>query len=182
MNRNYILIAILSFFTILFWVEINFIFGSKHDTILDLEDEQSNANEKLISTRIIASGLDKVYTLFEKNLAANRNDVINEEASIHFLDKLTDIVTKNEIKLINIKPKSKVKSGKYTYIPYELEIKCSYDKFSKFVSELEKNERLINIDGFRYFNKMDKLSSKKDLSSILENKIEMKISTITLNK
>ena len=182
MKRNYILIAILSFFTILFWIEINFIFGSKPDTILDLEGEQKNSNEKLISTRIIAGGLDRVYTLFEKNLAANRNDAINEEASIDFLDKLTDIVTKNEIKLINIKPKSKVKSGNYTYIPYELEIKCSFDKFSKFVSELEKNERLINIDGFRYFNKMDKLSSKKDLFSILENKIEIKISTITLNK
>ena len=108
MKRNYILIAILSFFTILFWVEINFIFASKPDTILDLEGEQKNSNEKLISTRIIAGGLDRVYTLFEKNLAANRNDAINEEASIDFLDKLTDIVTKNEIKLINIKPKSKV--------------------------------------------------------------------------
>jgi Tfp pilus assembly protein PilO len=182
MKRNYILIAILSFFTILFWIEINFIFGTKPDTILDLEGEQKNVNEKLISTRIIAGGLDRVYTLFEKNLAINRNDVINEEASIDFLDELTDIVTKNEIKLIHIKPKSKVKKGNYTYIPYELEIKCSYDKFSKFISELEKNERLINIDGFRYFNKMDKISSKKDLFSILENKIEMKISTITLNK
>lgn len=182
MKRNYILIAILSFFTILFWIEINFIFGAKPDTILDLEGEQKNVNEKLISTRIIAGGLDRVYTLFQKNLAINRNDVINEEASIDFLDELTDIVTKNEIKLIHIKPKSKVKKGNYTYIPYELEIKCSYDKFSKFISELEKNERLINIDGFRYFNKMDKISSKKDLFSILENKIEMKISTITLNK
>ena len=182
MKRNYILIAILSFFTILFWIEINFIFASKPDAILDLKGEQKNTNEKLISARIIAGGLDRVYTLFEKNLAINRNDVINEEASIDFLDELTDIVTKNDIKLIHIKPKSKVKKGSYTYIPYELEIKCSYDKFSKFVSELEKNERLINIDGFRYFNKMDKISSKKDLFSILENKIEMKISTITLNK
>ena len=91
-------------------------------------------------------------------------------------------MNKNDIKLINIKPKSKVKRGKYTYIPYEIEIKCSYDKFAKFVSDLEKNGRLINIDGFRYFNKMDKVSSKKDLATILENKIEMKISTITLNK
>ncbi|MDB3868779.1 type 4a pilus biogenesis protein PilO [Candidatus Marinimicrobia bacterium] len=182
MKRNYIFIGILSFFTILFWVEINLIFGSKPDTISDLKGEQKNSNEKLISTRIIAGGLDRVYTLFEKNLAVNRNDIINEEASIDFLDELTDIVTKNNIKLIHIKPKSKVKRGNYTYIPYELEIKCSYDKFSKFVSELEKNERLINIDGFRYFNKMDKISSKKDLFSILENKIEMKISTITLNK
>jgi Tfp pilus assembly protein PilO len=182
MNRNYILIAILSFFTVLFWVEINFIFGSKHDTILELEGEQKNVNEKLISTRIIAGGLDKVYTLFEKNLAANRNDAINEEASIDFLDELTDLVNKNEIKLINIKPKSKVISGKYTYIPYELEIKCSYDKFAKFISDLEKNGRLINIDGFRYFNEMDKIRSKKNVDSIFENKIEMKISTITLNK
>jgi len=29
---------------------------------------------------------------------------------------------------------------------------------------------------------MDKVSSKKNLATILENKIEMKISTITLNK
>ena len=182
MKRNYILISILIFSTILFWVEMNFIFGSKNDTILDLKGEQKNVNEKLISTRIIAGGLDRVYTLFEKNLAANRNDSMNEEASIDFLDDLTDIMDKNEIKLINIKPKSKVKRGKYTYIPYDLEIKCSYDRFAKFVSDLEKNGRLINVDGFRYFNKMDKVSSKKSLDSILENKIEIKISTITLNK
>ena len=112
MKRNYILIAILSFSTILFWVELSFIFGNKHDTILDLKGEQKNANEKLISTKIIASGLDRVYTLFEKNLAKNRNDAINQEASIDFLDELTDIVNKNDIKLINIKPKSKVKRGK----------------------------------------------------------------------
>ena len=182
MNRLYILLAALTLFIITSWVELNVIYGTKSDDIIDLEGEHKKTNEKLISTRIIDRGLNKVYKLFNKNLATTKIDAKNQEASIEFLDELTDIMNKNNIKVVNIKPKGKRKKGKYTYIPYELEIKCSYDLFGRFVSELEKNDRMINIDGFRLFNKMEKVTSKRNLASILENKIEMKISTITLNK
>ena len=182
MKRNYILAAALVLFIILSWVELSIVYASKPDDVIDLEGDQKKANEKLISTRIIDRGLDKVHKLFDKNLASSKNDSRNQEASMEFLDELTDILNKHDIKIIKIKPKTKVKTGKYTYIPYDLEIRCSYDLFGILVSELEKNARMINIDGFRLFNKMEKVSSKRNLQSILENKIEMKISTITLNK
>ena len=86
------------------------------------------------------------------------------------------------IKLINISPDDKEKVGKYTYIPYEIELKCDYESFGKFITELEKHSRLINIDEFRLFNKIEKASSKKNRKALLENRVEMRISTITLNK
>ena len=59
---------------------------------------------------------------------------------------------------------------------------CDYEKFGKFIAELEKDSRLINIDEFRLFNKVEKASSKRSIEALLNNKIELTISTITLNK
>ena len=123
-----------------------------------------------------------LYKVFEYNLANTKSDKKNEEASIDFLDELTDIIDRLEIKLINIVPDDRQKVGKYTYIPYDIELSCDYEKFGKFIAELEKDSRLINIDEFRLFNKVEKASSKRSIEALLNNKIELTISTITLNK
>jgi len=182
MKRNIILSAVVLFFILLTWIEVNFIYDNKSDVVLDLQEETTQSNEKLITSQILANSLKRVYEVFEQNLAKNSSDKKNDEASIVFLDELTDIIKKLEIKLINITPDDKEKIGDYTYIPYDIEIKCDYEKFGKLISELEKNSRLINIDEFRLFNKVEKATSKKTIEALLDNRVEMKISTITLNK
>ena len=182
MRRNIILGGSIVFFLLVGWFNMNFIYGDKSDLILDLQVESKKVNEKLITSQILANKLDRVYKVFEYNLATNVSDKKNEEASIDFLDELTDIIDRLEIKLINIVPDDKQKVGKYTYIPYDIELNCDYEKFGKFIAELEKDSRLINIDEFRLFNKIEKASSKKSLEALLNNKVELTISTITLNK
>ena len=50
------------------------------------------------------------------------------------------------------------------------------------INNLEKNERLIVIDEFHFFNNVEKLSRKLDAESIINHKVELVISTVTLNK
>jgi len=182
MRRNIILACSIIFFLLIGWFNMKFVYGDKSDLILDLQGQHIKVNEKLITSEILANSLDRVYKVFEYNLAKNVSDKRNEEASIDFLDELTDIIDRLEIKLINIVPDDKQKVGKYTYIPYDIELSCDYEKFGKFIAELEKDSRLINIDEFRLFNKIEKASSKKNMEALLKNKIELTISTITLNK
>ena len=182
MRRNIILGGILFLFIVFNWINMNFIYGDKSNIVLDLQGKSKKVNEKLITSQILANSLDRVYKVFEYNLANTTSDKRNEEASIDFLDELTDIIDRLEIKLINITPDDKQKVGKYTYIPYDIELSCNYEKFGKFIAELEKDSRLINIDEFRLFNKVEKASSKRSLEALLNNKVELTISTITLNK
>ena len=182
MKRNIILASSIFLFLIIGWFNMKFIYGDKSDTVLDLQGESKKVNEKLITSQILANSLDRVYNVFEHNLAKNISDEKNEEASIDFLDEVTDIIDRLEIKLINITPDDKQKVGRYTYIPYEIELSCDYEKLGKFIAELEKESRLINIDEFRMFNKIEKASSKKTMDALLKNKVELTISTITLNK
>ena len=51
--------------------------------------------------------LDNVYSVFEQNLASNKNDPKNKESNMLFLKDLTDILEKLEIKLIQIEPGGK---------------------------------------------------------------------------
>ncbi len=73
--------------------------------MLDLEDEQKELNEQLISAQILANKLDQVYTLFDENLALSKKDSLADDASIPFLKNLTETLNNLEITLLNVKPK-----------------------------------------------------------------------------
>ena len=130
----------------------------------------------------IEESLDNVYRLFEVNLASNKNDRLNEEASVEFINTLTDILHQLKIDVLEIKPIEKYKSGKYTYIPYKLKLACDFEKFGKLASELERNERLITISEFEYTNSPENVRRTSELTELPNSIIEMEIATITLNK
>ena len=54
-----------------------------------LEEEQQELNENLISAQILASQLDRVFTLFQENLALSKADSLADDASLPFLNNLT---------------------------------------------------------------------------------------------
>ena len=118
--------------------------------------------------------------IFEQNLVTKDNE-LDKEASIEFLESLTDIIEKLNIAILSIKPQKKVKKGKYTYIPYDLDIRCSYEQFGKLVSALETNDRLIQIDEFKLQNNVEKISKRKGLINLMNHNIEMKLSTTSIN-
>ena len=115
----------------------SYLYDKKYDLILDLEQEQKIVNEKFITAQILSEKLNSVYKLFEINLATDSNDKKNKEANMLFLEDLTDVLEKLDIKLLQIEPGSKNKKGSTTYIPYSMEIKCDYEQFGKFIIEVQ---------------------------------------------
>ncbi len=156
--------------------------GDKDELITDLEDEQKTLNEKLISAQILANKLDRVFTLFQENLALSSIDSLAEDASLPFLNNLTEMLEKQNITLLGIKPKIRSSAGDYYVSPYELLINCSYDQLGKFIAEIEKSSRLIIIDEFEIKNGIERVKNSTDPESLKKQNIELTISTITLIK
>ena len=182
MKRNYSLFFITSIFIIGFMLFNERSYDPLPTEIKNLEDEQITYNEKLITAQILAEQLDHVYTVFERNMALKNDKSLKEVASIEFLNTLTDMLSDLEITVQHIKPGRKEERDLYTYIPYDLEIKCTYEKFGKFVTELEKSERLISIDSFLLNNGLERLTLSKNPEELMNQVVEMQISTVALNK
>ena len=181
MNKNLIFAGVLSFITLLFIIENSFFVSEKPSIIRGLEKISKSTQERFNAASILSSELKRMYNIFETNLVTKDNQ-IDKEASIEFLESLTDIIEKLNIAILSIKPQKKVKKGKYTYIPYDLDVRCSYEKFGKLISALETNDRLIQIDEFKLLNNVEKISKRKGLNDLMNHNIEMKISTISINK
>jgi Tfp pilus assembly protein PilO len=182
MNKIYLLIGSIIIFSGIFFIENSYLVSKKPTMIKDLEYEQKNLNEKFITAQILSNSLDRVFKLFNANLAYTKKDEKNQEASIEFLDTLTDIIDDLDINLNSIKPQKSYKKRKNTYIPYDIEISCSFEDFGKLINSLEKHSRLIIINEFRVFSNIDRITSRKSVDDIFKHKIELSISTVTLNK
>ena len=107
-KRNTLLFGALILLSISFWVSASALIGEKPFEIRVLEEEQTELNENLISAQILASELDRVFTLFQENLALSQADSLADDANLPFLDNLTDMLDDLDIKLLGIKPKSRV--------------------------------------------------------------------------
>jgi len=181
MKRNLLLLLAIVFFNIIFKI-LNTTYTAKPDEIYDLENLQQKENEKYITAQILSQSLNQVYAMFENNLATTQNDERNQDASLPFLQQLTDILEKLEIKTLKLKPKPKEKMREIIAIPYEIEISCSFEKFGKFILELERNDRLITIDDFVVHNGPERISNSTRPEDLIDQVVELTISTITLNK
>ena len=182
MKRNIILLSILAIFILASFFQNKLLLKKKFTMLKDLKYEQKKVNEKYISADLLNKNLNRVLDIFNNNLAFSSADAKNEEASLEFLDNLTDIFNNLNVQILNIKPKKKETRGGNTFIPYQLELICTFSEFANLVNDLEKNERLIVIDEFHFFNNIEKLSRKQDPESIMNHKVELIISTVTLNK
>ena len=83
-KRNTIFFISLVVLTISYWLSASVLVGDKPFQIRLLEDEQTELNENLISAQILASQLDRVFTLFQENLALSQMDSLAEDASMPF--------------------------------------------------------------------------------------------------
>ena len=182
-NRNSILVLFAILFIFANSILYSYLYDEKYDLILDLEQEQKVANEKFITAQILSEKLNSVYQIFESNLATDSNDKKNKEANMIFLKDLTDVLEKLDIKLLQIEPGSKNKKGTTTYIPYSMEIKCDYEQFGKFITELEGNNRLISIEEIQIRNGVEKIRGTiNDITEVNNIITTLSINTITLNK
>jgi len=149
---------------------------------VDLEIDQTKANEKFITAQLLSSSLNRVYQIFAQNLTFNKKGKSENNDSIDFLNYLTDLLNKLEIKILSIKPKSSEKRGKNLYNPYEINIKSSYEKFGKFITQLEKTTRLIEIKEITLNNGLERIRSTNRGEQLQTQDYSLIIATISLNK
>ena len=88
---------------------------------------------------------------------------------------------KNKYFVLSIKTQRKTKKGSI-HIPYEVEIRCSYEQFEKLVNKLETNDKLIQIESLNFKNNVEKISKRKGLKDLMNHNIELELTTISINK
>ena len=84
--RNIILFAVSLVFMLTISILSNYLYSNKVTEIKVLQKEQTIVNEKFITASILAKKLKKVYTLFETNLALNKEDVKSFNKTTYCLD------------------------------------------------------------------------------------------------
>ena len=165
-----------------YWVSASVLIGEKPFEIRVLEEQQQELNENLISAQILASQLDRVFTLFQENLALSKSDSLADDANLPFLNNLTDMLDELEIKLLGIKPKPRVDKITYFKAPYLITLECTFDQFGKFLSEVERSPRLITLDEFEVKNGIERIKANTEEEKLMEQEFVVNLSTITLVK
>ena len=181
-KRNIVLFGCLIVLSLSYWLSASFLIGEKPFEIRVLEEEQQELNENLVSAQILASQLDRVFTLFQENLALSKADSLADDASLPFLNNLTDMLEDLDIKLLGIKPKPRIDKITYFKAPYIITLECSYDQFGKFLTEIERSPRLITIDEFEVKNGIERIKANTDEERLLFQEFVVNLSTITLVK
>ena len=181
-KRNIILFGALVLLTISYWASASVLIGEKPFEIRLLEEEQEELNENLISAQILASQLDRVFTLFQENLALSKADSLADDANLPFLNNLTDILDDLDIKLLGIKPKPRIDKITYFKAPYIITLECTFEQFGMFLSEIERSPRLITVDEFEVKNGIERIKANIEEEKLLEQEFVVNLSTITLVK
>lgn len=183
MKKNLILLLIAIIFGGGFWLYYNMVYPKIPAEIENLDRKIRAENEKLISAEILAQEMKLVAELIEKNIATSAQDSLAEDASMPFLNYLTGILRNLDIKLISLEPKKRRTQVDHIKTPYAMSVECSYKKFGKLVTELEKSERLISVESFMVDNGFRKAAAFGSEKRAPEDRVfEMEISTLTLIK
>ena len=181
-RRNILLFGSLIFLTLTYWVSASILIGEKPFRVTVLEEEQTELNENLISAQILASELDRVFTLFQENLALSQADSLADDANLPFLDNLTDMLADLDIKLMGIKPKPRIDKITYFKAPYIITLECTFEQFGQFLSEMERSPRMITLDEFEVKNGIERIKQNVSEDKLLYQEFVVNLSTITLVK
>ena len=181
-KRNIVLFGGFILLTLSYWLSSSFLIANKPFDIKVLEEQQQELNENLISAQILASQLDRVFTLFQENLALSKADSLADDANLPFLNNLTDMLENLDIKLLGIKPKPRMDKITYLKAPYILTLECTFDQFGKFLAEIERSPRLITVDEFEVKNGIERIKANTEEDKLIYQEFVVSLSTITLVK
>ena len=183
MKKNYYMLAMVLIFGLGAYIHFTFVYSQQPRKINRLKSEIRTLNEKLISAQILARELDLVAKLIDQNLALSAKDSLAEDASMPFLNDITQIMDDLDIKLLKLDPGNKVNMKEYIKSPYNMTIECTYEELGQFINRLEKSDRLVTVEGFEVDNAIRKIRDLKN-KRIKAGAHEMviSISTLTLIK
>ncbi|MBU0519177.1 type 4a pilus biogenesis protein PilO [bacterium] len=182
MKKVFILLAIAVVFGGGFWAYYNLSYPKFPERISALDRELKQKNEKLISAEIISQEMDLVASLIERNLALSARDSLAEDASMPFLNFVTNLLDELDIKLMSMEPKKRRTQVDHIKTPYSMSVECSYSQFGQLITQLEKSERLITVESFMIDNGYRKAQARQKGADPDKHLIELEISTLTLIK
>ena len=177
MNRNIFFISSLLIFMICLyainnWVKIidvpnaeSVYMSNKKSKIRKVKVYHKKAKDNYIFSKMMANDkqslIDAVITNHPKFWEANSEAGIYEGFDSKF-DKLVQSIIKNEDLDIDFKRSIKLGTARYANNInkqlYQLEFSCEYDNLVKFVSTLEKDNRIYNIEELKIKNPIQKNS------------------------
>ena len=186
MKRNLILLATILISSIILWMTYSLSFSGKFDKISKNERLIAKDYEKYLNHKIIR---DAKHPTSDKMLARNIDNRKNNDPSYfgqdvfnHVNTILQDLGIKNESPSLPQDKEIKLMSG-FEYIEFEIAIKCSFEKFGKFVNNLEKSNKIFIIDRFEFSNSMVQGVQKARGTGIFPDKnIKMRIWAINLER
>ena len=120
--------------------------------------------------------------MFQENLALSKADSLADDANLPFLNNLTDMLDDLDIRLLGIKPKSRIDKMTYLKAPYLITLECTFDQFGKFLAEVERSPRLITVDEFEVKNGIERIKANTDEENLIFQEFSVNLSTITLVK
>ncbi|RPH96373.1 hypothetical protein EHM69_01525 [candidate division KSB1 bacterium] len=158
------------------------VYAPKPAKVKELDRVIQQENEKLIAAQIIANELKHVTKLIEGNLAQSARDSLAEDASLPFMNQVTDILRLYDIDLISIEPGRRRNFADYLQNPYTLEIETSYKSLVNFLNDVEKNNRLVTLDRVDLQSNLKRVQALAKAGKLDKRNMSITMSTLTLLK
>jgi Tfp pilus assembly protein PilO len=165
-----------------FYYYLKLVYKPKPGIVRDLDEEIRVENEKLIAAQIIANELQQVTRLIEGNLAQSQRDSLAEDASLPFMNQVTDILRDKGIDLKSIEPGRRRNYNTYIATPYSLDIYTSYKSLVSFLNDMEKSNRLVTVDKFELTSQVKQVQAMAKTGLTDKRPMSIDLSTLTLIK
>jgi Tfp pilus assembly protein PilO len=158
------------------------VFTPKPAKVKELDRTIMQENEKLISAQIIANQLKHVTKMIEGNLAQSARDSLAEDASLPFMNQVTDILRAHDIDLVSIDPGPKRNFADYIATPYTMEVETSYKSLVNFLNDVEKSNRLVTVDRVDLNSTVKRVQALAKAGKLDKRPMSITLSTLTLIK
>ncbi len=158
------------------------VYTPKPGKIKELDKVIQQENEKLIAAQIIAGELKHVTKLIEGNLAQSARDSLAEDASLPFMNQVTDILRAHNISLVTIKPNPKKNYADYIETPYTMDLETSYRSLVDFLNDVEKNNRLVTVGRLEVNSTVKRVQALAKAGKLDKRPMSITLSTLTLLK
>jgi Tfp pilus assembly protein PilO len=159
-----------------------YVYKPKPAKVKELDESIQRENEKLIAAQIIASELKQVTRLIEGNLAQSARDSLAEDASLPFMNQLTDILREHGIELKSVEPGKSRNMKTYVSTPYTVEIFTSYKALVNFLNDVERSNRLVTVDKFELSSQVKQVQALAKEGRMDKRPMTLTVSTLTLIK
>lgn len=165
-----------------FYYHQQYVYRPKPLKVRELDRQIQQENEKLISAQIIANELQQVTRLIEGNLAQSARDSLAEDASLPFMNQVTDILREHGIHVISIEPGRRRNFADYISTPYTMEVETSYKALVDFLNDVEKSNRLVTVDRLELNSTVKRVQQLAKDKKFDKRPMTITLSTLTLIK